>query len=207
MAERWARNGAVLVAGGGFAALGLAVLARVPALSPQWTDFNGSDPGITLAQLFLFLLLPLLFVVETAAIHDWSRFSAKLATRVSLAFATMFATLAVIVPVVELAVWRAGAPPLPEPWPTLSGALIVLAWHLLLGLALLFAAPAFPGGGLARMVRILLAAAGCLCLAAPAAALAGVPRLDRYAGLAPALALSAAGLLLAVFFAREVRRT
>jgi hypothetical protein len=209
MAERWARNGAVLIAGGGFAALGITLVARVPALSPRWTDFNEADPGITLVQLLLFLLLPMVFAAEAAAIHEWSSFSAKLAMRVSLAFATMFATAGAIVPVVELNAWKAGAAPLPEPWPTLSGALLLLAWHFLLGLSLLFAAPAFPGGGLARMVRISLAAAGLLCLAGlggPGGALAGMPRLERMTAIVPLLALAGAGLLLSIFFAREARR-
>ena len=32
--------------------------ARIPRYNPAWTNFNDSDPGITLLQLFAFLALP-----------------------------------------------------------------------------------------------------------------------------------------------------
>src|SRR5688572_4905965 len=31
------------------------LVRRIPVYSPEWTDFNESDPGITLIQLFAFL--------------------------------------------------------------------------------------------------------------------------------------------------------
>src|SRR6266851_9790878 len=30
-------------------------LARIPVHNPEWTNFNDSDPGVTLVQLFAFL--------------------------------------------------------------------------------------------------------------------------------------------------------
>lgn len=30
-------------------------LARIPVYTPEWTDFNRSDPGVTLVELFAFL--------------------------------------------------------------------------------------------------------------------------------------------------------
>lgn len=37
---------------------------RIPSFTPEWTDLNESDPGITLAQLFAFLSEQLLFQVN-----------------------------------------------------------------------------------------------------------------------------------------------
>ncbi|MCA9595095.1 MAG: putative baseplate assembly protein [Myxococcales bacterium] len=37
---------------------------RVPTFTPEWTDLNESDPGITLAQLFAFMTEQLLFQVN-----------------------------------------------------------------------------------------------------------------------------------------------
>ena len=39
----------------GYAQLLSAVLRRIAADNPEWTDFNESDPGITLVELFAFL--------------------------------------------------------------------------------------------------------------------------------------------------------
>src|SRR5262249_55946335 len=36
-------------------------LARVPVHTPEWTNFNHSDPGVTLVQLFAFLTENLLY--------------------------------------------------------------------------------------------------------------------------------------------------
>lgn len=40
------------------------VRKRIPTLTPEWTDLNESDPGITLAQLFAFMTEQLLFQVN-----------------------------------------------------------------------------------------------------------------------------------------------
>lgn len=37
---------------------------RIPSFTPEWTDLNESDPGITLAQLFAFLSEHLLFQID-----------------------------------------------------------------------------------------------------------------------------------------------
>src|SRR2546430_1351550 len=36
-------------------------LARIPVHTPEWTNFNESDPGVTLLELFAFLTESLLF--------------------------------------------------------------------------------------------------------------------------------------------------
>jgi hypothetical protein len=40
------------------------VLARIPVHAPEWTDFNESDPGVTLLELFAFLAETLLWIEE-----------------------------------------------------------------------------------------------------------------------------------------------
>src|SRR5438067_13287728 len=37
------------------------LVARIPVYAPEWTDFNASDPGVTLIELFSFLGENLLF--------------------------------------------------------------------------------------------------------------------------------------------------
>ena len=36
-------------------------LARIPVYTPEWTNFNQSDPGVTLIELFAFLTENLLY--------------------------------------------------------------------------------------------------------------------------------------------------
>jgi hypothetical protein len=36
-------------------------LARIPVHNPEWTNFNKSDPGVTLIELFAFLTETLLY--------------------------------------------------------------------------------------------------------------------------------------------------
>ena len=37
------------------------VIARIPVHTPEWNNFNNSDPGITLVQLFSFMMENLLY--------------------------------------------------------------------------------------------------------------------------------------------------
>src|SRR3954454_616077 len=36
-------------------------LARIPVYTPEWTNFNKSDPGVTLVEVFAFLTESLLY--------------------------------------------------------------------------------------------------------------------------------------------------
>lgn len=47
-------------------------LERVPVNSPEWTDFNGSDPGITLVQLFAWLSETLLYRAKRIPERQWA---------------------------------------------------------------------------------------------------------------------------------------
>ena len=44
-----------------FAQLSTELKARIPVYSPEWTDHNASDPGITLLELFAFQAEGLLY--------------------------------------------------------------------------------------------------------------------------------------------------
>jgi len=40
------------------------LLRRIPVDAPEWTDFNESDPGVTLVELFAFLTENLLWQID-----------------------------------------------------------------------------------------------------------------------------------------------
>ena len=40
------------------------LVRRIPVYSPEWTDFNESDPGVTLVELFTFLADSLLWQID-----------------------------------------------------------------------------------------------------------------------------------------------
>lgn len=40
------------------------VLERIPVDAPEWTDFNESDPGVTLVELLVFLTETLLWQID-----------------------------------------------------------------------------------------------------------------------------------------------
>ncbi|MEO8049533.1 MAG: putative baseplate assembly protein [Acidobacteriota bacterium] len=50
------------------------VRARIPRYSPEWTDFNDSDPGITLAQLFAWMTDLLLYRINLVPELNYLKF-------------------------------------------------------------------------------------------------------------------------------------
>jgi hypothetical protein len=49
-------------------------LARIPTHEPEWSNFNASDPGVTLIQLFAFLTESLLYRASQIPEHNRNRF-------------------------------------------------------------------------------------------------------------------------------------
>ena len=49
-------------------------LARVPVHTPEWTNFNQSDPGVTLVQLFSFLTENLLYRANLSPERNRAKF-------------------------------------------------------------------------------------------------------------------------------------
>ena len=87
-------------------------------------------------------------------------------------------------------------------WPSRAYAAELLAWDVFLGLALLFAAPVFEGGGPERAVRRGLLACGALCLAGAVGPAVGNMRLQLVGVLGYAVVLPVVSVLLARVFAR-----
>jgi hypothetical protein len=50
-----------------YAELRKQLITPIPVHDPEWTDFNQSDPGVTLVQLFAFLADSLLAYLEGAS--------------------------------------------------------------------------------------------------------------------------------------------
>ena len=173
MAERWGKWAAILIVaiGGLYVAVGLLWL-----LSPDSASrpFSPGEPYLSLLELLILASAPVL-VVLAAAIHARAPPSRKPMGAIALAFMTAFAALTGSVHFVRLTAHRqidpgatgGPAPDMLDPgrWPSAAAAVDFLAWDLFFGLALLFAAATFAGGGLAKTVRIGLAASGLLCVA------------------------------------------
>ena len=208
MAARWGRIAAILIValGAAYLVVGFSWLFTAPA----WNDFNPGDPFLTLLELLIFLSLPP-FDAMAAAIHAWAPADRKPATLAALAFMTIFAALSGGVHFVRLTALRqleAAGGAVPDLlhiqlWPSIPAALDFLAWDLFLGLALLCAAPAFAGGGLARWVRIGFTASGALCLAGLLGPATGDLRFQMIAPLGFAFLLPATCIPLAILFGRE----
>jgi hypothetical protein len=137
-------------------------------------------------------------VVIMAAIHDYATVNRKVYGVIALAFTILFAGTTSAVHFVELTAGRQlGSGGIV--WPSPVYALELLAWNLFLGLALLFAAPIFDGGGPERGVRRGLLISGVLCVAGIVGPVIGNMRLQLvgvlgYAGVLPVVCFMLARL-------------
>ena len=121
------------------------------------------DPILAIMEV-LTLMSALPMVVIMAAIHGYASANRKTHALIALAFTIVFAGTTSAVHFVELTALRQlGSGGIV--WPSPEYALELLAWNLFLGLALLFAAPVFDGGGPERGVRRGLSITGALCVA------------------------------------------
>ena len=87
-------------------------------------------------------------------------------------------------------------------WPSVSYALDILAWDVFFPLSVLFAAPVFSGGRLAKLIRALLIVSGVLALGGLSGVIIGDMRLRNigvlgYVGVFPVVAV-----LLTILFHR-----
>lgn len=156
------------------------------------------DPILALMEVLTLLSAPPM-VVLMAAIHGRAPHDRRIHGVIALAFATLFAGITSAVHFVELTAsrqtGRAGIV-----WPSAAYAAELLAWDLFLGLALLFAAQVFQGGGPERGVRRALLASGVLCVAGIAGPAVGNMRLQLLGVLGYAGVLPVACFLLARLF-------
>jgi hypothetical protein len=168
-----------------------------------------ADPYFALMELLILLIAPAL-VAMMAAVHAFAPHDLKVFSLTAVVFTGMLAVLTSAIHIVILTVGRL-VPPAEAPWlatflafrwPSVVYALDILAWDLFYPLAVLFAAPVFRGGGIARWVRTSLLLSGALSLAGLAAMVVGdmgirIVGIVGYAGLLPVIAL-----LIAIVFAR-----
>jgi hypothetical protein len=149
-----------------------------------------TDPFLAILESLIVQSAPVL-VILMASVHATAPRDRKTLTRAALAFMTIFAALTSSVHFMQLTAVRQMASqgmPVPSlfqfyPWPSLMFALDLLAWDVFLGLALLLAAPAFRGGKLQAVIRVVMTISGALCLAGTLGPILGDLRL-QYMGIA-----------------------
>ena len=163
------------------------------------------DPVLAIMEVLTLISAPLL-VVMMAAVHDYAPSDRKIYGSVALAFTILVAGTTSAVHFTELTAFRqlgsAGIV-----WPSAVYAVELLAWNLFLGLALVFAAGVFGGGGLERTIRRGLLLTGILCVVGVVGPAVGNMRLQLvgvvgYAGVLPVVCL-----MLSRLFSRRVRDT
>jgi hypothetical protein len=197
-------------------ALGVALLCPVYAIAlvggllslPTPQDPIG-DPFFSVLEILILLLAPLM-VVLAAAIHAWAPQGSKAFGLLSLIFMSLMAVLTCSVHFVILTVSRNTAVTALESaplflafrWPSVVYALDILAWDVLFGLSVVFAACIFEGSRLAAWIRGLLIVSGALAIAGLSGVALGNMQLRNigiigYVGVFPV-----AAVLLAVLFMR-----
>lgn len=152
-----------------YVAFGAAYAAAVVASGATYG--NPRDPYWAGAEVIVVVGSPIL-VILVGAIHDSAPRSARMFTLLAFGWTLIMVALTITVHFVELSVARRidvqATPGLAHvfgfEWPSLLMAIELLAWHLFLGLALLFAAFGFRRGGKEAVVRIGLIISGVLCL-------------------------------------------
>lgn len=155
------------------------------------------DPILAIMEVLTLMSAPSM-VVTMAAIHGYASVNRKIYALIALAFTIVFAGTTSAVHFVELTALRQlGSGGIV--WPSPEYALELLAWNLFLGLALLFAAPVFDGGGPERGVRRGLSISGVLCVAGIVGPAVGNMRLQLvgvlgYAGFLPVVCFMLARL-------------
>jgi hypothetical protein len=156
------------------------------------------DPILAVMEVLTLMSAPLMVVIM-AAIHDYASVNRKIFGLIAFAFAIVFVGMTSAVHFVELTALRqrgsAGIV-----WPSTEYAIELLAWNLFLGLALLFAAQVFDGGGLERGVRRGLLISGVLCVAGIVGPAVGNMRLQLVGVLGYAVVLPVVCVMLARLF-------
>ena len=163
------------------------------------------DPILAMMEALTLLSAPLL-VVLMAAIHDYATVQRKVYGMIALAFTILFAGATSSVHFVELTARRQLGPG-GIVWPSAQYAVELLAWNLFLGLALLFAAPVFDGGGAARRVRGGLFVTGFLCVAGTIGPVVGNMKLQLVGVFGYAAVLPVVCFMLARLFRSDTRNT
>jgi hypothetical protein len=130
------------------------------------------DSYFSILEILIIVLAPFM-VALMGAVHAWPPAESKVSSLLAVGFAGLLAGVTCSVHVVILLVGRhaasSGVAGIPLffsfTWPSVPYALDILAWDVFFALAVLFAAAAFKGDGLAKWIRALLVTSGILALA------------------------------------------
>jgi hypothetical protein len=159
------------------------------------------DPLLAIMEVLTLLSAPLL-VITMGAVHSRTSSDCKVYSLIALIFMALMAGLTMSVHFVELTALRqmgsAGFV-----WPSIPYALELLAWDILLGLSLLFAAFALAGSGLEAFVRSGMFLVSFLCLAGVSGPTLADMRFQFIAVLGYAVVLPIVFLLLAILFRKS----
>lgn len=163
-----------------------------------------TDPVLAVMEvLTVASAIPILAVF--VALHAVAHSSRTHWSLLALCFAAMFALATTGVHVVELTAGRQlGVPGLV--WPSVPYAVELLAWDLLLGLALVTGARALPKDQETARVRAALQVTGALCLAGMIGPAVGKMRLQLVGVAGYAVGLPVAAWVLAAWFRGASRR-
>lgn len=166
------------------------------------------DPMFTVLELLILAIGPAI-VLLLGAVHACAPPARQAVTQMAVVFGALMAGITCSLHAVILVARR-----MPEPassqladllafrWPSPAYALDILAWDVFFALAVLFAAPAFPGGGLAGWIRRLLALSGALALAGLGGVVAGSMQWRNIGIVGYVPVFTAAAVLLWVYFRR-----
>jgi len=157
-----------------------AVTLAVGFASLESPDEQIGDPMFTILEVLILALMPAMIALMVA-VHAWAPARLKTLSLTSLVFTALLAAVTCGLHFVVLTLSRqeafAGLSWLPLvlsfKWPSVVYALDILAWDVFFALAVLFAAPLFGGGRLARWIRVVLATSGVLAFGGPAGAVTG----------------------------------
>ena len=127
------------------------------------------DPFFTILEI-LIIVLTLPLVALMSVVHAWAPQQAKVYSSMALVFIGLLAGVTACVHFVILTVGHASGADqdmaflFSFTWPSVVYALDILAWDVFFALAVLCAAVVFSGGGLLRLIRVLLLLSGTMAL-------------------------------------------
>lgn len=161
------------------------------------------DPILAIMELLTLIAAPLL-VILMSTIHSTALPESKTYSLIALAFMLIVAGLTSAVHFIGLTVLRqTGMEGLI--WPSELYAVELLAWDVMLGLSLLFAAPVFRGERLKNRIRTCLIITGVLCTTGTLGPVTGDMRIQFVSVLGYGVLLPAVWLLIAKDFQNSYR--
>lgn len=156
------------------------------------------DPTLAVMEALTLASAPLLVIVM-CAIHSSAPATHKAHSLIALSFMIMTAGLTSAVHFVGLTALRqTGTEGIA--WPSALYAVELLAWDLLLGLSLLFAAPVFHGPGIHRTIRSGMIITGACCVSGTIGPVTGNMKFQFLAVLGYGVLMPVVWLFLAKYF-------